>query len=203
MITLYYSPGACSLAPHIALMESGLKFQAKRVDLKTKEISGGGNFLTINPKGYVPTLQLEDGTVLTEGAVLLQYIADQKPEKNLMPKFGTLERYKAQEWLNYVSTEVHKAFSPLWNPATPEEYKKMATDNLFKKFDFLNTHFQKNDFLMGKQVSVADFYLFNVVSWSKYLKLDLSKYSSLNEFMKRIQDRPATKEAMIAEGILK
>lgn len=200
---LYFSPGACSLGPHIALMEAGFKFEAKRVDLKTKEIAGGGDFYKINLKGYVPTLELDNGEIISEGAVILQYIADQKPEKNLIPKFGTFERYRAQEWLNYIATEVHKGFSPLWHPKFSEETKKIASEALFKKFDFLDNRFKNNSYLLGEQFSVADAYLFNVVSWTNFLKMDISQFKNLSAFMKRISERPAVREAMIAEGLIK
>src|SRR5512147_3065582 len=147
---LYYSPGACSLAPHIMIREAGLPADIVKVDLGTKKTEKGEDFSKINPKGYVPTVQLDNGQVLTEVAVLLQYIADQKPEAKLIPPAGTLDRYREQEWLNFIATEVHKGFGPLWNPATPDSFKAIVKKKLGDRFALLDKHFSTNDFLMGK-----------------------------------------------------
>lgn len=199
---LFYSSGSCSMSPHIALLESGLKFELEKVDLATKR-TPTGDFNKVNPKGYVPALLLDNGQLLTEGAVIVQYIADQKPEMNLLPKTGTFERYRAQEWLNFVATEVHKGFSPLFNKDIPELMAKTVRDKLTKRFDFLAEHFTKNNFLMGTQYSVADGYLFTVMSWSDNLKFDLTKWPVLLGFMERVKIRPATQTAMKTEGLLK
>ena len=199
---LFYSSGSCSMSPHIALLESGLKFELEKVDLATKK-TPTGDFNKVNPKGYVPALLLDNGQLLTEGAVIVQYIADQKPEMNLLPKTGTFERYRAQEWLNFVATEVHKGFSPLFQKDIPEVMGKTVRDKLTKRFDFLAEHFTKNNFLMGTQYSVADGYLFTVMSWSEYLKFDLTKWPVLLGFMERVKNRPATQTAMKTEGLLK
>ena len=192
---LFFSPGACSLAPHIALQESGLKYQAEKVEMSTKSWSGG-DYKQINPKGSVPCLQLDNGEVL------MQYIADQKPEAGLIPKAGSWERYRCQEWLNYIATEVHKGFAPLWAPTTPAEYKTTVIENLKKKFDFLSNHFKANQFLMGSHFTVADGYLLTVLNWTKPLKIDMSAYPNLLSFMERVQTRPAVAATLKAEGLV-
>lgn len=199
---LYFSPGACSLSPHIALLEAGIAFDKEQVDLKGKKTKGGNDFTAINPKGQVPTLQLDNGEILTEGPAIVQYIADQKPAANLVPAAGTAARYHLQEWLNFVSTELHKGFSPLWRPTTPEEYKKIARENLAAKFTYLDKHLAKNKFLMGDTFTVADGYCFTVLNWAGMLKIDLSGYANLVAYRDRIADRPKVKEAMKSEGLL-
>ncbi|MEZ5648030.1 MAG: glutathione transferase GstA [Alphaproteobacteria bacterium] len=198
---LYFSPGACSLSPHIALLEAGLSFDKEQVDLRAKKTKSGTDFLTINPKGQVPTLQLDNGEILTEGPALVQYIADQKPASNLAPPAGTFDRYRLQEWLNFVSTELHKGFSPLWRPTTPDDYKKIARENLAGKFAYLDKHFAKNQFLMGDNFSVADGYCFTVLNWAKPLNIDLSPWPNLVTYMGRVGARPKVKEAMKGEGL--
>ena len=198
---LFYSPGACSLSPHIALHEAGLKFDVEKVDMSNKTTSMG-DFMKINPKGYVPALILDNGDVLTEGAVIVQYIADQKPELKLMAKPGSIERYRTQEWLNFVSTELHKGFGPLFNKTTPEEVKEAAREKLMKRFDFVAKHLEKNHFLMGTQYTVADGYLFTVMTWAERMKVDLARWPSLMGFLERMKNRPATHAAMKAEGLL-
>lgn len=199
---LYYSPGACSLATNIVLHEVGMKFDLEPVNLKTKHYKGG-DFWQVNPKGYVPVLQLDSGEILTEGVAIMQYIADQKPEAGLMPKAGTLERYHAQEWLNFVSSEIHKGFSPLWIPSLPESYRETVLVTLGKRFDYLSNHLSNRQFLMGAQLTAADAYLFTVLSWTGILKVDLTKWPVLLGFMERVKNRPAVQAAMKAEGILK
>jgi glutathione S-transferase len=203
MTTLYFSPAACSLSPHIALKESGMAFMAEQVDLKAKTLKSGGDFLAVNPKGQVPTLKLPDGSILTEGPAIVQWIADQNPQAHLAPANGTPARYRLQEWLNFISTEVHKGFSPLFNPATPDAYKAMVTETLAKKFAFLNGHFSQNKYLMGEQFTVADGYCFTCVNWANFTGIDLGAYPNLQAFMARVAARPKVQEAMKAEGLLK
>lgn len=195
---LYFSPGACSQAPHILVHELGLKVETEKVNLRNK-----GDFLKVNPKGYVPVLQLDDGALLTEAAVIMQYLADQKPAQGLIPKFGSMERYHCMEWLNYVATEIHKSVGPLWKPTTPEDYRSIIKEDLEKKFTFLDDHFARNQFLMGATMSVPDIYLFVVTTWTKYLKIDISHHKNLLKFLEAIGSRPATKAALAAEGINK
>jgi glutathione S-transferase len=201
MTTLYFAPAACSLSPHIALKEAGLTFDAQQVDLKTKQLRSGGDFLAINPKGQVPTLKLPSGDILTEGPAIVQWIADQAPQAHLAPANGTPARYKLQEWLNYLSTEIHKGFSPLFNPATPDDYKAMVKENLGKKFTYLNTHFAQNKFVMGDNFTVADGYCFTTVNWANFTGIDLKPYPNLQAFMARVAARPKVQEALKAEGL--
>ncbi len=207
MMKLYFSPGACSLNPHIVLNEVGAPYEMERVDLKTKKTQKGDDFLKINPKGQVPTFQTEDGKILTEGAVIVQYIADKYPEKNMMPKWGTWERYKANEWLNYVATEIHKNMGTMFavdrmitNKEGNEEFKNSMREGLGKKFDYLSSHLSNNAFLMGTQFCAADAYLYTVLSWHAYLKLDMTKWPKLMGYMEQIQSRPAVRATLKAEG---
>lgn len=197
---LYYSPGACSLAPHLVIKELKLPVEMVRVDLKAKTFVGG-DYKTINPRGSVPVLQLDNGETLTEAAVILQYLADQKPEAGLLPKAGSWERVRCQEWLNFVATELHKGFGPLWRANTPEDYKPIVLQNLARQFGPVNARLEKNDYLMGKNYSVADAYLYTVVKWSYPLKVDLSEWPHLQKFMDRVRARPATQEAFTVEGL--
>jgi glutathione S-transferase len=200
IMKLYFSPGACSFSPHIALRETGLAFDLVKVDLKTGRIAAdGSDFARINPKGYVPVLELDDGRILTEGPVIVQYIADQKPESGLAPKAGTFERYRLQEWLGFINSEIHKGFAPLFNPATPEDYKAAAREHMAKRLSFAAGHLEKNDFLLGKQFSVADAYLYTVLYWTQWLGIDLSRWPSLAAFQERIGNRPSVKAARAAE----
>jgi glutathione S-transferase len=200
---LYYSPGACSLAPHIALREAGLPVELVRVDLAAKKTETGADFLAVNPKGQVPTLGLDDGSVLTEVAVLLQYIADQAPNAKLAPAAGTRERYRLAEWLNYVATELHKGFGPLWKPNTPAEYKAIVKENLAKQFTALDKQLAGRDFIAGGSFTVADAYLFTILNWTRFHQIDLAKYPHVTAFIDRIAARPAVKQALQAEGLLK
>lgn len=198
---LYFSPSACSLSPHIALREAGLDFDLVKVDLKNRTVvADGRDFTKINPKGYVPVLELEDGVVLTEGPAIVQYIADRKPESGLAPKAGTLERYRLQEWLGFINSELHKGFGPLFKPTTPEEYKTTARQNLTNRLAFVADHLSRNDFLLGKQFTVADGYLFAVLNWSKWVGLDLGQWPSLAAFVERVGSRPAVQAALAAEA---
>jgi glutathione S-transferase len=200
---LYYAPGACSLSPHIILQESGLKHTIAKTNLKEKSVEGGGDFWAKNPHGYVPALELDDGTILTEGPAIVQYIADKVPEKHLAPANGTIDRAKMQGWLNFVSTEMHKGFSPLFNPAMPEEAKKLARDKLAQRFTVLDKHFATNQYLCGKDYSLPDAYAFVVLNWAKPTNVDLSPYKNLLAYHARIGARPAVQAAMKAEGLLK
>ena len=201
---LYFSPGACSLSPHIVLREIGLDPQLEQVDLKSKKTKAGADFLAVNPKGQVPTLVLDDGQTLTEGPAIVQYLADKKPEAKLAPANGTIERTRLQEWLNFVSTELHKGFSPLFNPAVPDEYKKMAKDALAQRFKMLDEHLGKNGpFLTGANFTVADAYCWVVVGWSRYQNIDLAPYENLGAYLAKIAERPAVQAALKAEGLKK
>ena len=200
---LYYMPGACSLSPHIALREAGIPFDLVKVDGKTKTTEAGSDFNAVNPKSYVPALELDNGTVLTEGAAIVQYIADQKPAKNLAPANGTADRYKLQEWLNFIASEVHKGSSPLFNKAAPDAWKAIVVEKLGSRYDHLAKHLGKNDFVMGKAFSVADAYLFTVLNWSNFLGIDLGKWPALKAYQARVAARPAVQEALKAEGLLK
>ena len=199
---LYYAPGACSLSPHIVARELGINVELKKVNTKDKSMEGGGDFWQVNAKGYVPTLELDNGQRLTEGPAIVQYLADQKPESGLAPKNGTFERYQVQEWLNFLTSEVHKQFSPLFRPNTPEEYKTIAKENLGKRFDWLDQQLKGKDYLTGKQFTVADAYLFVLTNWTKPTNIDLSKWANVQAFNKRVAARPKVKEAMQAEGLL-
>jgi glutathione S-transferase len=203
VMQLFFSPGACSLASHISLREAGLPFDLKKADTKTKKLDDGSDYYAINSKGAVPALKLDNGQVLTEGVAIMQYIADQKPESGLAPKNGTLERYRVQEWLNYITSEVHKSFSPLWNPAADPAVKEYASSNLFKKFDWLESQLKGKKYLTGDTFTVADAYLFTVVNWTNFLGIDLGKWPTLKEFQARVAARPKVQEAMDAEGLNK
>ena len=200
---LYYSPGACSLSPHIALREAGLDFTLVRASTKTHQLDDGTDFYSINPLGYVPVLELGSGERLREGPAIVQYIADQVPDKQLAPANGTLARYQLQSWLNFIATEVHKGFSPLFNPATPADYKKMCIDRLGQRLQWVNDQLQDGSHVMGEQFTVADGYLFTVTNWAKPMGLDLSHLDKLVALRQRISERPAVVAAMKAEGLVK
>jgi glutathione S-transferase len=203
VMQLYFSPGACSLASHITAREAGISVDLKRADTKTKKLEDGSDYLAINSKGAVPALKLDSGQVLTEGVAIMQYLADQKPESGLAPKNGTLERYRVQEWLNYITSEVHKSFSPLWTPSNDQAVKDYALTNLKKKFDWLNTQLAGKKYLTGDTFTVADAYLFTVVNWTNPLAIDLAPWPALREFQARVAARPKVQEAMVAEGLIK
>ena len=200
---LYYSPGACSLASHIALYETGLPFEIDRLIKATKMTVGGEDFMQINPKGYVPTIKLDDGSVLTEGAAVLQYIADQKPDSGLAPKAGTMGRYRLQEWLTFISSELHKSFSPLFNKDASEEIRTIARNLLTKRLGYVETQLENKPYLMGDHFTVADAYLFVVVNWSNIVGFDLGPFPQIGAYMARIAKRPSVQAAMKAEGLLK
>ena len=198
---LYYAPGVCSLSPHIVLEEAGLKHSLVKTDIRAKTVEGGSDYKKTNPLGYVPALELDDGTILTEGPAIVQYIADKVPEKKLAPANGSLERYKMQSWLNFVSSEMHKGFSPLFNPAMPDEAKKIARERLTARLEHVDKHLAGHDYLMGKMFSLPDAYLFTVLRWTVPNKIDLAPFPHLQAFMKRMEARPAVKAAMKAEGL--
>ena len=199
---LYYAPGACSLSPHIVARELGMAVDLKKVNNKDKTIEGGGDYWKINGRGYVPALELDNGQVLTEGPAIVQYLADQKPEAGLAPKAGSFERYQLQEWLNFLTSEVHKQFSPLFKPTTPEDYKPVTKQNLATRFDWLDKQLAGKDYLMGKQFTVADAYLFVLLRWTKPTQIDLAKWPNLAAYVERVGARPKVKEALQAEGLI-
>lgn len=196
---LYYSPGACSLSPHIVLREAGLAFEPVLAPTKTHQLPDGTDYYTINPLGYVPLLELDDGTRLREGPAIVQYIADQVPTKNLAPANGTLPRYRLQEWLTFIGTEIHKGFSPLFNPNMPEEAKKISRDRLASRLQWLDGELADKPYLLGENFSVADAYLFTVLRWTKPMAIDLAGCPRLVAYMERVGARPAVQEALQAE----
>jgi glutathione S-transferase len=200
---LFYSPGACSLAPHIVLHESGLAFEGVLASTKTHQLADGSDYYAVNPLGYVPFLVLADGRTLREGQVISQYIADQVPASGLAPAAGTWERYKLQEWLSFISSEVHKGFSPLFNPATPEDYKPLVKERLLQRLTWLDGELAGKDYLMGSTFTVADAYLFTVTNWAGFVKLDIAALANLAAVRARIAARPAVLAAMKAEGLIK
>ena len=198
---LYYSPGACSLSPHIVLRESGVAVAPVRASTKTHKLQDGTDFYSINPLGYVPLLELDDGSRLREGPAIVQYIADQVPEKKLAPANGSFARYQPQEWLTFIGTELHKGHSPLFNPSIPEEVKQGFRERLVKRFEFVNGELAKKPFLMGEQFSVADAYLYTVSRWGAHVKVDTSGLTHLAAFRERMAARPAVQAAIKAEGL--
>ena len=198
---LYFSPGACSLSPHIVAAELGLDISVEKVDFASKKLSGGGDFLAINPKGYVPTLELDNGEILTEGPAIVQYLADQHPEAKLVPANGTMERYRVQEMLGYINSELHKTYSPLFNPKTLPEMRAEREAYLRKRYALLDKQLAGRSYLFGEQFTVADAYLFTVTSWASHVKLDLSEFANLTAFQARVAARPAVKKAMREEGL--
>lgn len=200
---LFYSPGACSLSPHIILREGGFSFTTEKVDIRAKKTAAGEDFHAINPKGYVPALQLDDGSLLTEGPAIVQFLADQVPDKKLAPANGTLERYRLQEMLNFISTEIHKGFSPLFNPAFPDEGKRLARERLVQRLGVLEAVVAKQAFLLGDQFTVADAYLFTTLNWAGHTKVDLEPFPALRAYHARVADRPSVQEALKAEGLAK
>ena len=200
---LYYSPGACSLSPHIALLEAGLPFESVLVSTKSHKLKDGEDFYDINSKGYVPLLELDDGQRISEGPVIVQYIADQAPASKLAPANGTLERYRLQEWLNFITSELHKGFSPLFNPAMPEEAKAISRTKLLERFGWVDAQLAGKQYLMGDQFTVADGYLFTVSNWGHHVGVDLSGLPNLSAYRDRIAARPAVHAAMKAEGLIK
>ncbi len=200
---LYYGPGACSLSPHIALKEAGIDATLAKVDTKTHKVEDGTDFYTINPKGYVPVLELDDGERLTEGPAIVQYIADLNPASALAPAAGTIERYRLMEWLNFITTELHKQFGPMFQATTPAEYKGFLKEKIGKRFDWLATELTGRDYLMGKQFTVADAYLFTILNWTGRVGIDLDRWPVLAAYRARVAARPKVREAMLEEGLIK
>ena len=200
---LYYSQGACSLAPHIVMHEAGLAFEAISAPTKTHQLADGTDFYSINPLGYVPFLALDGGLNLHETPAIVQYLADLVPEKQLAPANGTFERYKLQEWLTFIGTELHKSFSPLFNPAAPAETKEQAKQSLAKRLAWVDSELAGKDYLLGERFSVADAYLFTVTNWARLVKVDLSAFAHLLAYRTRVSERPCVQAAMRAEGLLK
>jgi len=199
---LYYSPGACSLSPHIVLREAGLAFEPVLASTKTHKLQDGSDYYGINPLGYVPMLELDDGTRLREGPAIVQYVADQVPNKNLAPANGTLPRYRLQEWLTFIGTEIHKTFSPLFNPATPEEAKGQFREKLASRFEFVDKQLEGREYVMGDHFTVADAYLYVVTRWTKPMNIDISRFKNLSAHNARIDARPAVQEALKVEKLL-
>ncbi len=199
---LYYTPGACSLSPHIVLNEAGFNYQLEKVDLKTKRTETGKDYLTVNPKGSVPALELDNGEILTEGPAIIQYLADQKPASKLAPPAGTMERYRLQEMLNFISTEIHKSYSPLFNPNAHEAQKKTSIENLTRRYEFVAKALEGKPYLFGENFLVADAYLFTVTNWARLLKFDLSPWPVLQQYQTRIAARPAVQKALKEEGLV-
>lgn len=200
---LYYYPGACSMAPHIILREAGYKFDLDKVDFAAMKTASGEDFRKVNPKGYVPAVKLDDGQILTEVGVILQYLADQKPESGLAPKAGTMERYRLMEWVNFIASEIHKALGAFFNPKMTPEWKEAQLALVGKRFDYLSSALDGKQYAMGGKFSVADAYLFTVLNWTHFHKIDVSKWPKLKDYMARIAARPAVKESMKAEGLVK
>lgn len=210
MYQLFFAPGACSLAPHIVLCECGFEYELVKVNLKTKQTIDGQDYLQINPKGSVPALRTPEGDVLTEVAVILQFLADLKPELNLLPEFKSSQRYQALIWLNYVSTEIHKGFTPLFSAdrlmktqGGKDELKEVSKEQLRVKFDYLNQHLASQSSLISSGVTVADFYLFNVLNWGQFVGLKISEWTGIDEYFKKILARPSVQKAMRAEGLIR
>jgi glutathione S-transferase len=198
---LYYSPGACSLSPHIVLREAGLAFEPVMAPTKTHKLQDGTDYYSINPLGYVPMLELDDGTRLREGPAIVQYVADQVPAKNLAPANGTLPRYRLQEWLTFIGTEIHKSFSPLFNPGMPEEGKQIYRERLANRFDFVNRELEGKDYVMGDHFTVADAYLYTVTRWTKPMQIDIARFANLVAHNARVEARPAVQEALKQEKL--
>lgn len=200
---LFYTSGACSLSPHIVAQEAGIELGLQKVDLKTKTIATEGDYLAINPKGYVPALELDDGEILTEGTVIVQYLADLKPGKGLAAPAGTMARYRLQEWLAYINSELHKSYSPLFRPDTPAETRAERHDYLKRRYGLVEQQLEGRAYLLGDSFTAADAYLFTVTSWADIVKLDLSSFPNVRAFQERVAARPAVKAAMRAEGLIK
>jgi glutathione S-transferase len=202
-VKLYYAPGACSLAPHIALLEANVPHSLHKVDLNRKTVESGEDYNDVNGKGYVPALELDDGQILTEGPAIVQYIAEQRPEAGIAPAAGTMERYRLQEWLNFITSELHKSMGSMFNPSQTPEWKKAVTATLTKRLDWLSAQLGDRQYLMGDKFSVADAYLFTILSWAPHLNFDLSKWPVTQDYVARVGRRPKVVEALRSEGLLK
>jgi glutathione S-transferase len=199
---LFYSPGACSLSPHIVLCELGMAHELEKVDLRSHTTASGADYYAINPKGYVPALRLDNGQTLTEGPAIVQYLADQRPEAGLLPAAGSLERARVQEWLSFIGTELHKNFSPLFNPTTSADAKSAALAGIAKRLSYVEQALSGQSFLCGERFSVADAYLFVVLGWCQHLSIDLNPHPAIQAFQQRVGARPAVQQALQAEGLL-
>jgi glutathione S-transferase len=199
---LYYSPGACSLSPHIVAIEAGIALDLEKVDLQSKLTAGGNDFFKVNPKGYVPALQLDNGEVLTEGPAIVQYLADQKPASKLAAVAGTLERYRLQEMLTYLNSEIHKTYGALFNPSITSTDRGDKIAYLNKRYALIEQQLGRHKFLLGDQFTVADAYLFTLTNWADHLKVDLSQFPKLQAFQKAVSARPAVQKALRAEGLI-
>jgi len=199
---LYYAPGACSLSPHIVSREAGIDLEFERVDIAQKRTESGKDFWGINPKGQVPVLEIDNGQKLTEGPVIVQYLADQKPGSGLVPAPGTIDRYRVQEWLNFVASEMHKTYGPLFRPTTPEEFKVLSREVIGRRIAWLDKELAGKQYLMGDKFTVADAYLFTVLRWSPRVGVDLSKSPNVTAYIERVAARPKVQEALKAEGLL-
>lgn len=200
---LYYMPGACSLAPHIILNELGKTHSLEKVDGATKKTSGGNDFFAVNSKGYVPTIEIGNGEVLTEVATILQYLVDKAGNTELLPKVGTMERYRAMETLNFIASELHKGMGGLFNKAMPEEGRKQIIEKLSTRLDWLEVQLGKTDYLLGDSYSAADAYAFTVLNWGQWVGVDIKPWKNISAFMARVSARPAVQAAMKAEGLAK
>ncbi len=200
---LYVSPGACSLSPHIVMREAGLSFELEKVDIRAHKTASGADYYGINPKGYVPALDIGTGPILTEGPVIGQYLADQKPESKLAPPAGTIERYRMQEWLNFIGTEIHKTYSPMFRPDITPEARQAALDKLTHRYEYVVKELGDQPYLLGEQFTVADAYLFVMLNWAQRMGPDLAKQSTLKAFWERVRTRPAVKAALEAEEKLR
>jgi glutathione S-transferase len=202
MMKLYYSPGACSLAPHIVVHEAGLDIEFDRVDLNTQTTASGTLFGRVNPRGIVPALALRDGEVLTEVSVILEYLADQVPDSRLLPRLGSLERYRVQEWMGFISMELHKGFEPLWDRLVPEAARRLAVQYLQRRLSYLDSRLTDRAYLMGGEFTVADAYCFTILTWARFHRIDLSGYAAVQAFMREVSNRPMVRRAMEAEGLM-
>jgi len=200
---LYYSPGACSLSPHIVAREAGLPVTFVKASTKTHRLDDGTDYYTVNPKGYVPLLELGNGERLSEGPAIVQYLADRNPASGLAPANGTMERYRLQEWLNFITSELHKQFSPMFAANTPDEYKKILKDKIAGRLEWLAGELEGKDYLMGKQFTVADAYLYTVLRWTGFVGIDLERWPALVAYQARVGSRPKVREALVAEGLVK
>ena len=198
---LYFAPGACSLSPHIVSREAGIALDLEQVDNREKKTKSGKDYWGINAKGQVPVLELDNGERLTEGPVIVQYLADQKPASGLVPAAGSIDRYRVMEWLNFITSELHKTYGPIFRPTTPEEFKKISKENLGKRFDWIDKQLAGKQYLTGDKFTVADAYLFTVLRWSPRIEVDLSKWPNIKAYMDRVAARPKVQEALKAEGL--
>jgi glutathione S-transferase len=199
---LYYAPAACSQAPHIVAREAGLPIELAKVEFPSKRTADGESLYDVNPKGAVPALKLDSGDVLTENAVILQYLADQAPDSGLGVPAGGIERYRLLEWLNFIATELHKGFGPLWNPATPPEFKQATREALGKKFDYLQEQIGDGPYILGDRFSILDAYAFAVLNWTRIHDIDINRWPGLAAYLQRVAARPAVQETLRAEGLI-